>query len=366
MKRTQLELRRHFNQLCEKVFASLKVGEKISLGVEGEMTDYVRWNQSQVRQWSELEQFDLKFELQSDEKTAKGVLQVGFSDIVMDIKEATAFLSDLRKQLEGLSSDPFFVPLDSLEKSERLYSGPVVEPEQMVQQIGELAKDLDLAGQLCSGYQFRAVQNSLGQSHWFSTYSYFFDYSLYHGDRASKAILSGETWSEERLSESLQETADQLTGAMGDQIQIPPGKYRVYLSPSAVAEICGTLSWGGFSAKGFKQESNPMGRFFKGEKVLSPQLSLRENFGLGLAPRFNSTGGLSPEVVEVIEKGQPKNLLVSKSTAKEFSMTSNGADEGEYPRSLEILPGDLNREQVYSALNDGIYITQLHYLNWSD
>jgi predicted Zn-dependent protease len=100
--------------------------------------------------------------------------------------------------------------------------------------------------------------------------------------------------------------------------------------------------------------------------MLSPQLSLRENFHLGTVPRFNDLGEVAPEQVPIITEGQLTNTLVSSRTAKEYGVSSNAAVGSEGMRAAEMLPGQLAADDIISQLDTGLYLSNLHYLNWSD
>lgn len=58
--------------------------------------------------------------------------------------------------------------------------------------------------------------------------------------------------------------------------------------------------------------------------------------------------------------------LVSQRTAREYGLTANGAEPGEALRAPEVLPGTLPVAQALTALDQGLYVANLHYLNWSD
>jgi predicted Zn-dependent protease len=58
--------------------------------------------------------------------------------------------------------------------------------------------------------------------------------------------------------------------------------------------------------------------------------------------------------------------LIYRQSSIEYKTTSNFASIGEYPRSPEILPGTLDEKDVFKVLGTGIYLSNLHYLNWSD
>ena len=147
---------------------------------------------------------------------------------------------------------------------------------------------------------------------------------------------------------------------------VKPGKYKTYLAPKAFADLCAMMGWGALSGAAWKQGHSAFKKLADGEVKLSPHFSARENFSLGLTPRFNSLGEVSPTTVNLIEKGELKELLVSARTAKEFALKSNSAGEREGPRALEVLPGSLEEKNVLKELGTGLYLSNLHYLNWSD
>ncbi len=74
---------------------------------------------------------------------------------------------------------------------------------------------------------------------------------------------------------------------------------------------------------------------------------------------------MAPEL-PLIEQGILVNTLVNSRTAKEYGAIANGANSAETLRAPEISPGNLIQEQILQTLDTGLYISNLHYLNWSD
>jgi predicted Zn-dependent protease len=99
---------------------------------------------------------------------------------------------------------------------------------------------------------------------------------------------------------------------------------------------------------------------------MSPCFTLSEDFTSGMVPRFNYNGELAPEKLDLILSGSLHNTLVSSRTAIEYGVKSNFAGEREEMRSPVLAPGDLNEDDVVQSLDTGIYLSNLHYLNWSD
>ena len=85
-----------------------------------------------------------------------------------------------------------------------------------------------------------------------------------------------------------------------------------------------------------------------------------------MVPRFNGNGEIAPETLPLIVNGSLKNTLVSTRTEKEYGIPTNYATGSEGLRSPNIGAGDLNENEILKELNNGVYLSNLHYLNWSD
>lgn len=114
------------------------------------------------------------------------------------------------------------------------------------------------------------------------------------------------------------------------------------------------------------QGRSPLKKLHEGTAHLSSLFSLKEDFTQGLVPRFNELGDITPLTVPLIEKGRLLSPLINRRTAQEHRLTSNGADLYEGLRSPKISPGDLKEETILQRIGTGLYISNLHYLNWSD
>jgi predicted Zn-dependent protease len=126
------------------------------------------------------------------------------------------------------------------------------------------------------------------------------------------------------------------------------------------------LSWGAISESSIQQGNSALAPLSRGEKLLSPKFNLKENFRSGLTPRFNSLGEISPQELTLIENGGLVNSLVNSRTAKEYNKVSNAANSSETLRSPEIKMGNLDFGDILTSLGTGLYVSNLHYLNWSN
>jgi predicted Zn-dependent protease len=242
----------------------------------------------------------------------------------------------------------------------------LVAPQNLVPAILESAAGCDLAGLYAGGVVIRANRNSAGQSHWFATESFFLDYSLYDGPKAAKGSYAGARWDAQQWAANIARTRDLLDKLKRPTVNVQPGQYRTYLAPRAFADVLGMMGWNALSAAAWKQGRSPFKKLVEGEAKFSPLLSFGENFGLALTPRFNSLGEVSAAQLPLMEAGALRSLLVSSRTAKEYGLTGNAAGEGEAPRSLDVACGTLSEADILKAIGTGLYLSNVHYLNWSD
>lgn len=363
-----------FHILCNEAFSLLKGKEELSINLNGESSEFIRFNGAKIRQATHVEQNLLEFNFQDNgRKVSFSFFMTG--DKEMDKKNVRSLINRCRQECEQSESDPYQSELSNAGESLADHVGSLPKAEQALQQIIENTRDQDLAGLFASGPVIRANRNSKGQSHWFSTESFFLDYSLFtktpEGDnKAVKGTYAGQNWNSQDLQIQMQTSVNRLNLLRRPNKKLSPGKYRTYLAPAATAELVSMLSWNALSFGAMKKGRCALQKVYEGKIQLSTLFSIRENFGMGLCPRFNSRGELAPEVLPLITEGKITNMLVSSRSAKEHSVPSNNCEVSswgtEYLRSPEILPGRLAPQKELEALGTGLYLGQLHYLNWSE
>lgn len=366
--------KKHFNELCNRFFKSLTQGEVASLNLEGESSDYIRLNQSKVRQITQVDQLSLQLEFhKSQRRCTLGCFLSG--DLKTDEDRLQTLLQRARSECESLPEDPYIVSIKNNGSSEKDHLGEHPDIPNLLKELIPTLEGTDLAGFYGAGPVIRANQNSLGQKHWFSTHSFFMDYSLYTvgplgENKAAKGLYAGSHWNLDEWSIDLQEQKNKLALLKRPSQKLSPGSYRAYLAPAALAEVASMLSWNALSLSSLKKGNCAFKDLYEGRVALSPIFNLKENFKRGTTPQFNSLGEVSAEELILIENGKIKNMLVSSRAEKEYGVPSNGADFGgwghEYLRAAEIGAGTLQKEEILKKLDTGIYIGNLHYLNWSD
>jgi predicted Zn-dependent protease len=127
------------------------------------------------------------------------------------------------------------------------------------------------------------------------------------------------------------------------------------------------LCWGGFSARAHATKQSSLARMQGADGVrMSARVSIAEATADGVAPAFQGEGFVRPANVPLIDAGRLVGTLVSPRTAREFGLEANGANGYEFPEALAMAPGELAAEDALAALGTGLWVGNLHYLNYSD
>jgi len=360
----------YLNDVSEALIKSTSSNETLILNFTGESSHFLRFNRARVRQTGLVDDGLLEIQLLTQKSDGLRKASISLSlcgDLAKDRQRTAAALQQLRTTTVDLPVDPLAELPTSQETSRFVSHGKILESSDVVSQVIAPMQGLDAAGLYAAGLQLRMMKSSTGISHWFETENFQVDYSLYsENQRAVKRLFAGQTWSSKDFGASLSEASEQLKLMELPARKVPRGSYRVYLAPQAVAEILHMFSWGCVGEMSLQQGESPLLKMRKGEERFSSQFSLVEDFDLALSPRFNSDGELAPEKLKIIDEGSLSSTLVSRRTAKEFNLKSTCAPLHEGLRSSRMLAGSLPSENVLSTLGDGLYFSNLHYLNWSD
>ncbi|MBD2175447.1 TldD/PmbA family protein [Pseudanabaena sp. FACHB-1998] len=362
------ELEHSFYQLVDRLNNSLHVGEHLTINLDSERSQFTRFNHAKVRQSGIVADGTVTVTLIYNHREAYAEFPFT-GDLSIDDPVAMESLQYLRKEVSQIPENPYLVLPENQGSSRELYQGKLLSSEEAIATILEPVAKVDFTGFYASGSIVRANANSAGQRHWFATDSFFVDYSMFvqtdSGEKAVKGIYAGKDWNKQAYHSQIQRSQQQLIALQRPSKKIERGQYHTYFAPAAASELFGFLAWS-VGEGSMQQGSSALLKLRNQEKSLSPLLSLKENFSYGNVPRFNSLGEVAPDQLVVIDQGKLTNTLVSSRSAKEYDKETNGADEGESMRSPEIAAGSLAESDILSRLDTGLYLSNLHYLNWSD
>jgi predicted Zn-dependent protease len=355
-----------FNHLVDALLPQLQDTEQLKLTLIAENSQFTRFNRARARQTGTVCRGTLTLTLMAQQRTASHALPFT-ADKAIDWPALLTALHDLRAELPSLYEDPYLVAPRGEADSREIYPGSILPAEAVAPALLPPLAGLDAAGLYAGGRSIRAYADSVGQRHWFETETFTLDYSLLTaGGQAVKGTYAGREWDEAAYRETLEASKRLLAQLEQSRQAIDRGRYRTYLAPAAVADLVSMLSWGAIGEASIRRGGSPLLPLQRQERRLSEQVSLTEDFSQGQSPRFNQFGELAPQALPLIQAGKLVNTLVSARTAKEYGISSTCAEAGEYLRSPLLAPGTLPEAAVLTALDKGLYVSNLHYLNWSD
>lgn len=355
----------YFLALAQVIDATLQAGERYTASFEAEQTDFVRMNRGKVRQPGTVAQRYLAVRLIRGQRHAKHVLALT-GDLKADGALVRGIVAGLRSALPELADDPLLLLPTEVNSTHALRGGPLPPSEQVIAEVLSAAQGTDLVGIYAAGPVWRGFANSEGQRNWHQTTTFNLQWSLYYRtDKAVKTGHAGFTWDGAGLAAKMADARERLGLISRPAKALTPGKYRAYLTPSAMEEIATLLCSGGFSGRALATQQSALARMQAGE-TLDAGVSIAEDTVSGVAPAFQAEGFARPARVSLVDRGALVGSLVSPRTAREFDLPENGANGEEVPESLAMTGGTLATKDALAALGTGLAIGNLHYLNYSD
>ncbi len=355
-----------FNNINDRIYSDLKNGEHLTLSLQGEDSQFIRINNAKIRQTGLVNNTDISFDFIYNNRNCQGQITLN-GDYETDYKRAKAELNRLRAEIVQLPEDPFVVLPENTDSTRESKKANGLVPDKAVDALLPVMAGVDLVGIWSSGRIFSGSSNSAGQKHWFETDTYSLDFSLVNKDhKMVKGTYAGSDWDQSKYEAYIKDAKQKLELMNKKAVKMKPGKYRTWFESKAVADFLSMFSWQGVSEANIRQGSSAFIKMRTGGTKLSPLFSLSEDFRSGLVPRFNERGEIAQEVLSIIEKGNLANTMVSSRTAKEYKVKSNNATGEESLRAPQMAIGTLSDEDVLQKLGTGLFLSNLHYLNWSD
>ena len=358
--------RGYLDELVQWATSRLSAEEVLLAYLAGEDSDFARFNHAAVRQAGNVSQRTLSIDLVQGDKHAEGSVSLG-GDRSIDHARVDLLLDDLRNQRDALPADPYILYSTGDGSTERVVDGRPPEATEAIEAVVAGAEGRDLVGIYAAGNTFRGFASSLGQRNWFSAATFNLDWSMHlHADRATKNAYAGLHWDPSALAAKLKWSGRELDALRRPARSLPPAGYRAYLAPTALQEIMGMLAWGGFGLRAHRTKQTPLLKMITEGAELHPSVSISEDIAGGVAPDFQRAGFGRPDSVSLINGGHFAGHLVSPRSAQEYAVDTNGAEDHEFPLAIVMEPGDLPTDEALNELGTGLYIGNLHYLNFSD
>ena len=360
-------MREYFENVTRELFKNIKSNELLIINFDAEESKFVRLNKGKIRQAGSVKQISMTLSLSTkDKRNLKSYVRLNGS-FERDISTLIKTLNYLRRELPDLPKDPYMMFSTSVHSTEITSEKQSTSDEVILEHILNSATKLDLVGIFSSGSIYTGLANSLGQKNWHEDYSFSFDYSIYNkNNNAIKLNYSSKKWNKDDYDFILNKGIEKLAILSNTEKKITTGEYRVYLEPSALNEIIDMMAWGGFSYKSNKIGTSPLHLLNKKERKLNELISIDENIKDGLSANFNSDGFIKPEEISMIKKGEFIESLTSPRSSLEYSVVHNAASPSEYPSSIDMRAGSISDDKILETIDNGIYISNLWYLNFSD
>lgn len=359
-------MRDHFEAVARAVAVRLTGDEDFLLNYRAEDSTFIRFNRSAVRQPGHVKEIEVSIDLIFGRRHAETALNLT-GRMEEDAGRITHALDALRAVRSETPEDPYLLVNEVPADSERSIGGTMPGPAEIVEAVTSAGAGRDLVGFVAAGPVYTGFANGRGQRNWDAAASFNADWSFYvGGDKAVKTSHAGFEWDAAAFAAVAETAAGRLVALTRAPVTVEPGEYRAYLTPAALNEIMGMLSWGGFGLAAQKTRSTIFLKMTEGGARLNERVTLTEATGRGAAPAFQREGFLKPDTVTLIRAGAYHDCLVSPRSAAEYGVPTNGASGGETPASLDMAAGELPEADVMKALGTGIYVSNLWYLNFSD
>ena len=360
-----------YNTICSQVYSTLKEGEDLTIYMEGENSQYFRFNDSKIRQTGIIEDYNVTLSLYHGKKSLQATTTVS-SDIDYSVKNLISEIDGLREPLSLIPENNFTAFPDKFDSLEVYRDGELPNREEILDSLMSIIDKDNLTGVWTSGKIFRASSTSQGTQHWFEKDSFIFDFSLIDAkENMVKILYPGSDWNKDDFITAFDDASNRLQLMDKPKLELKPGKYRVWFEPHAVADFVDMLNWNGVSEASLRNGSSCLLKMRKDNVKLSEKFSLDESFDRKSTASFNSRSEVSANV-SLIKHGMLENTLINSKTALEYGLTSNYAEDvnswgmGEYLRAPFMHGGDIKLDERLEKLGTGIFISNIHYLNWSD
>ena len=361
-----------FDALAADLLRADTAVDRTTLYLRAESSDFLRFNHAALRQATNVQQAYLTIVVERGQRRSESTLSLG-GDPALDIQRLKAERALLVSQLDLIADDPWLQRPSTAAQSQRDDRGLLPEAGHVIACVHDLAAlrlKQDLVGFYAAGPVAHAFADSLGSRHWHRVESFHFEWCLYHrADKAVKTVYAGTHWDDAAFAARLEDAARRVPLLAREPRTLQPGAYRAVFSPSAMVEILGTLGWSGFSLKARRTGVSSLMRLQRGEAAFAPGFHLEEAFAQATTPAFTAEGFTRPATVALVNGGllpASGGTLNSARSAAEYGLSANGVDAGESPQALHLRGGSIASGELLRALDTGLYVSNLWYLNYSD
>ena len=359
----------YFHDVAAVLDGLVAAGETYTASFSAEASDFVRFNRGKVRQPGNVVQRYVDVDLIHGARHASHRLSLVGRSRRPTRERLRAAVAGLRAALPDLDADPHLLIATDVVSTRAARGGPLPPAEAVIDDVLGAARGQDLVGLYAGGPVCRGFANSFGQRNWHEATSLQPAVEPLPprrqgrevgavGLRLGRAARWRRRWTRRARCSRTSPGPRRRSRRASTAHSWRPRRWRTSAGCSA-----GAGSRRGRSST--KQSS--LTRMQGGDGArLDPRVTIGEAIADGIAPAFQSEGFARPERVPLIDAGRLVGALVSPRTAREFSLAANGANGYEAPEALVMDGGTLAARDALAALGTGLYVGNLHYLNYSD
>ncbi|MEE3139366.1 MAG: hypothetical protein VX271_02590, partial [Candidatus Neomarinimicrobiota bacterium] len=226
-----------FYTLCSRIFDYLNSDEQLTLFLEGEDSQYFRFNDSKLRQSGVIEDFNLTLSLYNKNKCLQSMTTIS-ADLDSSVRKIIQEIDVLRSSLNATPPSDNIVFPDKFGSVEVNALGNLPERDNILDSLMGIIDKNTLTGVWSSGKIFRGCCASNGTKHWFEKDSFLFDFSLIdRNENMVKILYPHSNWNESEFRKIFRDASSQLSLMDKSRMELKPGKYRTWFEPCAVADF---------------------------------------------------------------------------------------------------------------------------------
>ena len=140
----------NFDLVLTGLNTQLHSDEQFTLRLQGEISQFTRFNHSRVRQTGIVRDGTLQLKLISRQRTSS--IEFSFTgEVEIDLAQTQAALESLRLELAHLPIDPYLVLPTGAATSHEVHRGELLPTAEVVQNLLPVVKGLDFTGLYAAG-----------------------------------------------------------------------------------------------------------------------------------------------------------------------------------------------------------------------
>ena len=327
-------------------------------------TDFCRFYQSQINYNISKTSFSLQANIY------KGKKYYGFEMVNPNKDLLLEKIEEVKKIIDRLPEDPDFVDLeDDLTKTDEKEKINNIEKISLAEKIEILKKiaaavesyNFNIFGTFVANYQNIYFVNSNGLNKKETSSPVMLNLKAVHKETEVTVLESfgGENFAGFNLDSFLKNLLLKVEAAKKEIVDVESGEYEVILAPRCIGEYFDYLE------SSINAASLDSGRsFFEGKlnkRIFPESITLIDSPSDAEMIRhdYNYDGHIYKEVI-LIENGVFKNFLVGNYYAHKLKMKKTGG----IGDSLIMKPGNKSLEEMIAGIKHGLYISNLHYMNF--